>query len=257
MINISVYTTPSEVTDDDLRDCNAVVIDVLRSSSTIITALANGAREVIPVSTPAEAGELASRVDRAGSLMGGEREGRQIEGFDLGNSPAQYSIEKVSGKTVFFSSSNGTPAILRVKNANQVLIGGFNNLSTVLEFLLLQQKNIVILCAGSTDRFSLEDFVCAGSMVVGLMSRLDASSRFLNDAATAAAELYRRNMNLLIDVLRRSEHGKRLNEIGFGEDLAYCAQIDSFNILPCCVEGKIRGLKADAGAFKEAEIATA
>ncbi|MBU1920006.1 2-phosphosulfolactate phosphatase [bacterium] len=256
-MNISVCTTPAEITDDDIRNCIVVVIDVLRSSSTIIAALANGAREVIPVSTPAEAGELASRLDITGSLMGGEREGRQIEGFDLGNSPPQYAEDIVAGKTVFFSSSNGTPAILRVKNANRVIIGGFNNLSTVLEYLLQQRKEIIILCSGRSGRFSLEDFVCAGSMIAGLMGRLKGPDVSFNDAATAAAELYRRNMNLLVDVMRRSEHGKRLMEIGFGKDLSYCAQIDSHNVLPLYVEGKIRGLKQDAGALAETETATA
>jgi 2-phosphosulfolactate phosphatase len=254
-MNIRVYISPSEINDDDLRGCIAVVVDVLRSSSTIITALANGAREVIPVSTPAEVGELASRVDRAGSLFGGEREGRQVEGFDLGNSPTQYTEEIVAGKTLFFSTSNGTPAILRVKNANQVIVGGFNNLSAVLEYLLKQQQDTVILCSGRSGKFSLEDFVCAGSMIVGLMSRLDEAKCTFNDAATAAAELYRRNMNLLVDVMRRSANGKRLIEIGCSSDLAYCAQIDSHHVLPLYVEGKIRGLKADAGAFTETATA--
>lgn len=256
-MNISAYTTPAEIMDDDIRNCIVVVIDVLRSSATITTALANGAREVIPVSTPAEAGELAVRLDKAGSLMGGEREGRQIEGFDLGNSPAEYTEELVAGKTVFFSSTNGTPAILRVKNANRVIIGGFNNLSTVLEYLLHQRKDTMIVCAGRSGQFSLEDFVCAGSMIVGLMGHVTAAEHTYNDAAIAAAELYRRNMNLLIDVMRRSEHGKRLIAIGYAKDLNYCTQLDSHNVLPLYVEGKIRGLKTDASALAETETATA
>ena len=162
-----------------------------------------------------------------------------------------------AGKTVFFSSTNGTPAILRVKYANRVIIGGFNNLSAVLEYLLDQNTDAVMLCSGGMGKFSLEDFVCAGSMIVGLMGRLDGTKCSFNDAAMAAAELYRRNVNLLINVMRRSRHGQRLIEIGFSSDLNYCAQIDTHNVLPLYVEGKIRGLKTDAGAFTETENTTA
>jgi 2-phosphosulfolactate phosphatase len=254
-MKISVYSTPHELNDDDLRGCTAVVIDVLRTSSTIITALANGAREVIPAGTPAEVGELVSRAGRAGSLMGGERDGRQIEGFDLGNSPPEYVRAEVAGKAIFFSSTNGTPALLRVKSASHAVVGSFNNLTAVLGYLLDGMQDTAILCCGRSGKFSLEDFICAGSMVVGLKNRL-GNAIVKNDAAIAAADLYRRNMNLIGDVMRRSTHGKKLIEIGYERDLSYCAQIDSHDILPLYIEGKIRGFNADGSPLTEAATTT-
>jgi 2-phosphosulfolactate phosphatase len=255
-MKINVYTTPNELNDDDLRGSTAVVIDVLRTSSTIIAALANGAREVIPAGTPAEVGELVSRAGRAGSLMGGERDGKQIEGFDLGNSPSEYVRKDVAGKTIFFSSTNGTPALLRVKSASQVVVGSFNNLTVVLGYLLDRMPEAALLCSGRSGKFSLEDFICAGSMVMGLESRL-GNAIVRNDAAIAAADLYRRNMNLIGDVMRRSAHGKKLIEIGYERDLSYCAQIDSHDILPLYIEGKIRGFNADGSPLTESANTTA
>ena len=250
-MNINVYTTPGELNEDDLRGCTAVVIDVLRTSSTIITALANGAREIIPAGTPAEVGELVSKAGRSGTLMGGERDGRQIEGFDLGNSPFEYVREEVAGKTIFFSSTNGTPALLRVKSAGHVVVSGFNNQTATLDYLTNRGAEAAILCSGRSGKFSLEDFICAGSLALGLTKRLGKMHQ-LNDAAMAAADLYRRNMNLIVDVMRRSIHGKKLIEIGYEKDLSYCAQIDSHEIVPLYTEGKIRGFSSDGSPLKEA-----
>ena len=138
---ISLYVTPREFSDDNLRGTTAIVIDVLRSSSTIATALLCGAREIVPVSSPAEAGELAQKYGRAATLLCGERDGKRIEGFDLGNSPSEYTAEQVSGRTLIFSSTNGSPVMVRARLSDRVLIGGFNNFSAVVESVAAAGKS--------------------------------------------------------------------------------------------------------------------
>ena len=249
-VEIKVFSSPRESTEDDLRGCAVIVIDVLRSSSTIITAIMNGAREIIPVLTPAEVGELASKSGRGGALMCGEREGKKIEGFDLGNSPLEYSPDKVSGRIIIFASTNGAPMIVRARNADRIYIGGFNNFSAVLGLILKENRNIAILCSGQNEKFSIEDFVCAGRFVDALEIKLGERAE-LNDGARAAAQLYQQYRGQIGELLRISSHGKYLSSLGFSSDLDYCAKVDTVPIVPMFVEGKIRGFKPDGKPLNE------
>lgn len=255
-MDVRLYATPAEFAGDDVRGCSAVVLDVLRTSSTIVNALWNGAREVIPVGTPAEAGEFASRTGRGGVLMCGEREGKMIKGFDLGNSPIEYAREKVSGRTLIFSSTNGTPALVKARMADRLYVSGFNNYSAVLNQLLLNERPIAIICSGRSGTFSIEDFVCGGKFVEGIQLKLGRNVP-VNDGARAAALLYQEYRGQILDLLSTCQHGRYLASLGFENDLGFCAKIDSHPVLPTFLDGVIRGTHPDGTSPVETTQVTA
>lgn len=220
-----------------MRGGTAIVIDVLRASSTITQALFNGAREVVPVSTPAEAGELAAKAGRANVVLGGERDGKLIEGFDLGNSPFEYVFDRVGGRTVIFSSTNGSPSLVRAKAAERVLVGCFNNFTAVSKSAREDNMDVAIICSGRNGKFSLEDFVCAGKIVEAL---LPTGNHVANDGAQGSLDLFRYYRSQIAEVVRYSYHGKYLSGLGFTDDLDHCAKVDMFDIVPTLIEGKIR-----------------
>jgi 2-phosphosulfolactate phosphatase len=254
-LEIKLFTSPREVTEDDLRGCSAVVVDILRSSATIAAALANGAKEVIPVATPAEGGKLAGRSGRVGTLLCGERDGRKIDGFDLGNSPLEFTTERVGGRILFFTSTNGTAAILRARAAERLYVGGFNNFGAVVKRLAEDANPVVILCAGKLDQFAIEDFVGGGKFVSALEARLKRPV-ILNDGARAAALMYRHFDGGIPTLLKSSNHGQYLMTLGAEEDIEYCARLDTQVIVPVFEEGKIRGYKADGSPINESATST-
>jgi 2-phosphosulfolactate phosphatase len=249
-VDVKLFISPREVTDDDVRGCSVVVIDVLRASTTIAAALMNGAREVIPVLTPAEGGKLAGPAGRGISLLCGEREGRKIDGFDLGNSPLEYTAEKVGGRIIIFSSTNGAPAILRARAADRVYVGSFANFGAVAKRLIEDRKPVAIICAGKEDQFAIEDFVCGGKFVNSLEARHKRGLQ-VTDAARAAALLHRHFDGGIPSLLKSSNHGKYLSSLGFDADLELCARMDTYPVVPMFVEGKIKGYKPDGSPLNE------
>ena len=249
-LKVMLFTTPREVTDDDLRGCSVIVVDVLRSSSTIITGLAAGAREVIPVLTPAEGGKLAGRAERGISLLCGEREGKKIDGFDMGNSPLEYTSERVNGRILIFSSTNGSPAIQRARVAEHVYVGGFNNFGAVVKRVVEDKLPVVVICAGKLEQFAIEDFVCGGKFVNALETRAKRGLE-LSDGARAAALLHRHFDGSIASLLKSSSHGRYLTSLGFDEDIEYCARVDTHQIVPTLIEGKIRGYRPDGNPISE------
>ncbi len=253
---ISLYATPREFSEESLRGTTSIVVDVLRSSSTIARALAMGAREIIPVMTPAEAVELAKKAGRDATLLCGERDGRRIEGFDLGNSPLEYTAERIAGRTLIFASTNGSPVMVRARTADRVLIGGFNNFSAVIKSVVSMGRPVAILCSGRLEQFAIEDFVCGGRFVAGLQQEMPGA-QILNDGARAAVALYRHLDGTLEQVLRESTHGRYLASLGFEADLDFCSRIDSLPVVPALVEGKLKGYRPDGTPFGEPAIAAA
>jgi len=241
-VNIRAFATPREWTEEDVRGGTAIIIDVLRASSTITQALFNGAREVVPVATPAEARELAAKAGRANVVLGGEREGKLIEGFDLGNSPFEYSADRVSGRTVIFSSTNGSPSLVRAKSAERVLVGCFNNITAASKSAREIGLDVAIICSGRNGKFSLEDFVCAGKFVDAL---LPAGNIIANDGAQGSLDLFRYYRSQIPEMVHFSYHGKYLSGLGFGDDLVHCGKVDIHNIVPTLIEGKVRLPKAN------------
>lgn len=241
-MRIDCHFTPGPVDDLALRERTVVVIDVLRASSTIITALANGAREVIPASTVESAMKIAGNLGTDQALLGGERNGRIVPGFDLGNSPAEYAASRVQGKSIIFSSTNGSQAMVKARYAAELVIGGFLNMGEVASFVRERPRDFVILCSGRNGGFSLEDTVCAGMLIARVAEDQDV---VLSDSAVASMSLYRSMGRRILKMMRGSDHGKYLEEIGFGSDIRYCAGVDTVPAVPF-LEGNVLRLRRAA-----------
>ncbi|MBS4028126.1 MAG: 2-phosphosulfolactate phosphatase [Ignavibacteriales bacterium] len=240
-MKVDIHFFPQNIEDLLLKEKIVVVVDVLRASTSIATAIYNGAREVVPVLSVAEAGKIA--INTGGSVvLGGERNGVKIEGFHVGNSPREYTEEIVKGKTVVFSSTNGAVALVKTKFAKYSLIGSFANVSLVADFLLQQNQDFMIICAGKQHAFCIEDTVCAG-MIIRKVA--DAAPIEPTDAAVASLALYENFGHSILEMLQSSEHGLFLQEIGFGNDLEVCAAVDSLPVLPVYANNAIHAWKVD------------
>jgi 2-phosphosulfolactate phosphatase len=233
---ISVLETPAGIAPGGLAGHVAVVIDVLRATSSITTAISSGCRSVIPAGSKDEAVRLKSV--HPGALLGGEIGGRKIEGFDLGNSPGEYGKEAVSGKDIIMSTSNGTKAILGAKRggADPVLICSFLNLDAVAREVLSevagQGKHVAIVCSGSLGQFSLEDFACAGALVKALCRDCGPAELAPDGPAKKALETFNTHDSDPIKVFCNSPHGQNLKEMGFEGDLELCARGSSLDAVP-------------------------
>ena len=237
---IDVFFTPAAVTNERLRGYTAIVIDVLRAATSISYALNNGAREVIPAESSTRVIELASELSRDDTLLCGEKHGKKVEGFNLGNSPSEYKPKVVDDKTLVFGTTNGTPALIRASVAKSVYLCGFININAVIDAIILDNNPfpLAIVCSGKYDSFALEDVVCAGLIVKRLKQKLPNIPR-LNDAGRAAEFLYGEFGNSISDLLRSCDHGKYLTEIGMETDLELCAQDSVLDLAPLLTDGKL------------------
>ena len=222
----------SPVNADELYFTNktTVVVDVLRASSTIITALSNGAIEVIPVASVDFAVKLSGGMFGGKTLLGGERNTKMIEGFALGNSPFEYSDNVVGNKYIVYYSTNGSKAIVKAKYSENLFVGSFNNLRAIADHLAKLNSDIEILCAGNNNHFSLEDSACAG-MLIEEMRKKDFNVE-LSDSSLAALALYNEFGTNILEMLKHSEHGKKLLENGFEKDLEYCSNYNVTSSIP-------------------------
>jgi 2-phosphosulfolactate phosphatase len=214
-----VSLTPCEVPGD----ATAVVIDVLRATTTLTVALGNGAARVLPVATPEEAFRLRERDPEA--LLCGERDGRKIAGFDLGNSPAEYGASVVSGRTLVFASTNGSLALIRARDARRRVLGCFANASATLEEVRSEER-LVVVCAGKLGRLSLEDAAFAGWLCERLGER---GARLEGAAAALAASLAPRDRLETRALVQGSSHGRYLRSLGpdFAADVELAAELDA------------------------------
>jgi 2-phosphosulfolactate phosphatase len=236
-MKIDLAFTPFELEKKDLAGKAVVVIDSLRATSTMVTAFENGCAGFIPVASIEEARELAATLNDPKVLLGGERGARALEGFQVGNSPRDYSPEKVRGKVVIMTTTNGTRALVAARKAGEVFIGSFLNLSAVCRRLKESGREAIIACAGEKNLFCLEDFVCGGGMI-SCMSRGE-NPPVLTDAARAARILYEHFSSDICAMLEGSEWGQYLEGIGLGEDVRICARIDSSLLVPVYRDGKV------------------
>ena len=232
-MRISVAPVPREFAGAEPGSA-VVVIDVFRASTTIAAALAGGARFVLPVADVEQAMKLAEPYAENEVLLGGERECQRIEGFQLGNSPREYTREVVAGKVVIFTTTNGTRALTAAKDATRVIVGSFVNFSAVAD-AVTGNEAVTLLCAGNNGRLSLEDFVCAG----GLVHRLAKGESQLNDAALAARAAYKNLKTDLGRTLTATEHALRLADLGFRADLDFALKVDSVPVVPSLNDGRI------------------
>lgn len=217
----------------DFHDRVVLVVDVLRASTSIAAALSNGARAVIPFAGVDDAMTKARSLERSEVLLAGERKMAPIPGFQLGNSPKEFTADVVGGKIIVMTTTNGTAALTGSAGASEVLVGSFANYSAVLAWLRAAARagrSITIVCAGTNGRFALEDAICAGRFVRGIARR--GIQPTLGDAANVAAIIDRRMGADLLAVLRDSEHGRALIEAGMGDDVTYSADLDTHPVVP-------------------------
>jgi len=238
MNSLEVVFTPQEIKNIRWSDKLIVVIDVLRASSTIVTALANGCRGFIPILSPEQAKEKAQQFEKEEALLGGEREGKKIKGFSLGNSPREYQKDIVEDRIIIFSTTNGVKTLEMVKDASRVIIACFLNLQTVCNYCSNFKGNILLVCAGREGCFSLEDAICAGMIINSLKDFYSIESP-KRDSNLTAQILYKKLGNDILDMLRKSQHGRYLEKIGLGKDLEFCSRLDIYNIVPVFRKGLI------------------
>ncbi|MCH2233844.1 MAG: 2-phosphosulfolactate phosphatase [Crocinitomicaceae bacterium] len=210
-----------------------VVIDVLRATSAICAAFDNGVKELIPVTSIEEAIEYKSK----GYLVGAERQGKIVDGFDFGNSPYSYRKPELKGETVVLSTTNGTKTINIAKEAGQVVIGALVNLDVLCEWLIEQDKNVLCLCSGWQNKFNLEDTICAG----GILDQLLATGNYRSeeDSSIAAKYLFLSAKDNILGYLKASSHRRRLKNLNLNEDIKYCLTANTCPVIPVLKGDKI------------------
>jgi len=224
MNKIDVCLTPELLHLCETENKNVVVIDILRASSSITTALAHGIARIKPVAGLEECRALKKQ----GFIIAGERDGKKADGFDLGNSPFDYMDRSLAGKTIAMTTTNGTMAISKSKDAAKVIIGSFLNKKAVVDELLRGQNDILLLCAGWKGRFSLEDTLFAGAVVKDLGHDFQVD----HDAALAARYLYDGTGSNLPAVVENASHAQRLKGLNIQKDMAFCLTFDKYDVVP-------------------------
>ncbi|MBN8697474.1 MAG: 2-phosphosulfolactate phosphatase [Bacteroidetes bacterium] len=227
---VDVCLSPQLYPAYEKEDTIVVVIDVLRATSAMCTAFEYGVEKMIPVATLEEAHEYKKQ----GYLVGAERNGIAIEGFDFGNSPYSYMTGKTKGQTVVISTTNGTQAIEAARKAYKVVIGAFTNITALCNWLQTQDKNVLLLCSGWKNRLNLEDTVFAGAVAERL---INSNLYQTGDAALAALFLYQQTQQSQVKFFHNSSHSKRLAAMGLKKDIKYCFTLDQTSIIPV-LEGK-------------------
>ena len=237
-MNVEVFLTSHNVTEEDVKDRTVVVIDVLRASSSILAALSQGARDVVPVADLGDASTLASNLDPQFYLLAGERGGYRIDGYHLGNSPLEYKEEQVKGRTIILTTTNGTRAIKKAGLAQHLLIGSFLNAGRVVDFIEAEDRPTTIICAGRRNRVSLEDTLCAGLMLYRLWKGHEPPEG-VSDTAYMAFTQYRNDKDELKIALKHCNHAQWLRANGFSDDVDYCIQVDTLPLLPYYKENRL------------------
>ena len=236
-MNISYFHVAEDVPDSLILDA-AVVIDVLRATTTIAWALNNGAEAVQTFTDINQLLDQSSKWPTSSKILLGERGGKTLDGFDLGNSPLGVRPEIVKGKRLFMSTTNGTRALNRMRDARSLLTVSLPNRKAVGEKLLIDQpKNLCILGSGWEGSFSLEDSLAAGALAEFLLEKQLNSINVVNDELNAALALWHFWKNDIEGCLRTSSHGQRLmNLANHDDDFACCAELDMLSIVPSQTE---------------------
>jgi 2-phosphosulfolactate phosphatase len=223
---LEVCLTPALLSLYDVEDYIVVIIDIFRATSSICYGIENGAEAIIPVSEV----ELCSAYGEKGLgyLLAAERNGEVVEGFDFGNSPFSYTKEKVAGKTIVLTTTNGTNALHLSRNAKRVVIGSFLNLTALCNWLKTQKENILLVCAGWKNNFNLEDTLFAGAVI----EQLKEGEFKTDDSAIAANDLYQHGKNDLNGYLAKTSHSERLKNLGIEADIAFCLNVDLTTAIP-------------------------
>lgn len=211
----------------DIHNSIVVIIDVFRATSTIATALYNGAAKVIPVDSVDRCIEIGKET---GGITAGERDGKVIPGLSYGNSPAEYPRSFIEGKILVLTTTNGTKLLHMAlkKEASEIITGSFPNLSAVCDYLVQQNKNVILGCSAWKDKFNLEDALFAGAVIEKINNHFTIHC----DSSLMAADMYAQHKNDIHRFIRKTTHWHRLSAYGLEKDLEYCVTIDQANVLP-------------------------
>ncbi len=239
-MRINLYVNRAEVSAEKLKDIRiAVAIDVLRATTTMVTAFNNGCREIIPMAEVEQALQQAKKYSVNEVLLVGERNEQRIPGFNLSNSPREYLPEIVRDKFLIMTTTNGAQLFKLFRPTTEVLIAAFLNAETVSDYLMQKNTDVAILCAGKYGEFGMEDVVCGGMIISNVISE-SAEKIQLNDGAIAAFQLYRNYEKKIRTMLAESNHGKRLIEINLSADIDFASQTNIYPILPIWKNGSVR-----------------
>lgn len=231
MPRVKIILTPGELENQKIKDSTVVVIDALRASTTIVTALANGIRDIIPFSSKKGLLKFYNKErNKDKYILAGETKGKKITGFDLDNSPLSFFNSVLIGKTVLFKTSNGTSVLNQIDKSNLILVGSLVNSKVIVDLVLKKNEDLYLICAGSNGTFSLEDFVSAGRFCY-LLKKENWSG---DDLTTAAARIYEDNRGYeeIVKLFYHSRNGQNLLKLGYEEDIKFASKLDSYDLLP-------------------------
>jgi 2-phosphosulfolactate phosphatase len=229
MKKIDICLTPNLLPLYELSDRIVVVVDVLRATSSITAGIATGVKSIFPVAEVAACQALQAQ----GYIAAGERDGKMVAGFSLGNSPFDYMNEALQGKSIAMTTTNGTLAIDKSKAAKEIIIGSFLNLTAIATYLENQEYDVLIVCSGWKGKFNLEDTLFAGALV----EKLQDSFEYECDSGLAALCLYQTAKGDLMTFMKNSSHFRRLKHLDVVDDIAFCLSIDHFSVVPYVING--------------------
>ncbi|TAE00463.1 MAG: 2-phosphosulfolactate phosphatase [Bacteroidetes bacterium] len=200
----------------------AIIVDILRATSCMVAGLGSGVKSIMPFADQ----YACEQMKKQNYVIAGERNGEKIEGFDIGNSPFSFMEQK--NKAIAMTTTNGTQAISMAKNAHTIIIGAFLNLSAVKNFVLKQDKDLLIICAGWKGRFSMEDSLFAGALAEVLEKDFFPE----DDSVLAAKILYKNSKSNILEALKEGSHYQRLKRLNLDKDIEFCTKIDIFDVVP-------------------------
>jgi 2-phosphosulfolactate phosphatase len=224
MRKIDVCLSPDLMHLYKTDDRTVVIVDILRATSCMTTAFAHGIQSITPFASLEDCLSMKS----LGYLTSGERDGKKVDGFDLGNSPFEYMSEKLKGQKIAFTTTNGTQAIAKSIGAREIVIGSFLNLTALANYLKKGKNDILVVCAGWKGRFNLEDTLFAGALIEALNHTVVLEC----DAPQACLHLYMISKSDMMEFLKEASHIKRLTNLKIVEDINFCLTIDKYEVVP-------------------------
>lgn len=241
-MHITVLQSNLELNPNDFMDQTVIVIDVLRATTNMVTAMMFGCKAIVPLETV----EAAHCLKTDGDLLGGERNCVRLPEFDLGNSPYEYMSPLILDKRILMTTTNGTRVIQQASKAKLLLTGAFLNARACAVTACERAENIVILCAGTNDAFSWEDGLCAG-LIVSELQQVNCTPFEINDFGLCLKSSYKEVQHNLVQALLTSANGKKLSHLGFERDIRYCAEVNISECVPIYCSGILLPLRSKNG----------
>lgn len=239
-MRIDLIISADYIREDIIKDKTVVVIDMLRATSVITTALINGCKEVIPLLTVEESREKKEELGAENCVLGGERKAVKIEGFDFGNSPLEYSKDNILGKTLILTTTNGTRSLTRCNSASEIYIGCMLNAKALARKLVSENKDVVIVNAGTNGQFSMDDYICSGFIINEAINESYSSGKIeLTDIAISAYRAYKDNSDIRT-YIKDARHYNVMMGLGLQKDIEYCIQKNITDIVPIYSNGVIK-----------------